>query len=266
MSDAAMEKNTRRAVDQLLLEQGCYTPLELLLLEGRLSYADYEAWRAGERDFLDEELFGDPQQSRALLEQGAAYATDLGLEADPFNYPRWGGGEGTKLRFSPVHLFDRLFHTRYRKPVDAPQLDLFMDATGVTLVNGVIRALVARDHTEARRLLERLLDTDPGNHQIGDLELLTEAAEGLQRPLEDASAGLDCLEQTLTPLASDRLGAGSRDFLAPFWRRLFEAVENEPFDPDRPKRHASYPAIKLGAWNLVQPLAALHGPGTRVGQ
>jgi len=125
--------------------------------QGRLSYADYEAWRAGERDFLDEQLFGDPQQSRALLEQGAAYATDLGLEADLFNYTRWSGGEGNKLCFSPDYLFDRLFHTRYRKPVAVPQLDLFMDAAGVTLVNGVIGALVARDPTEARRLLEHLL-------------------------------------------------------------------------------------------------------------
>jgi hypothetical protein len=252
MTDMEEEKEIRQAIDRLLLEQGVYTPLQLLLAEGRLSYADYEAWRAEESDFLDERLFGDPQRSRAFLEQGAAYAAALGLVAESFCCSRWGTRDGDKLRFSADSAFDRLFHTRYRKSADAPQLDLFMDATGVTLVNGVIGALVERNYAEARRLLERLFDADPGNSQIGDLELLVNAAEGLHLPVEDVSVELDYLEQELTPLAGDRLGSGSRDFLAPFWQRLIEALQDEVFDPDHPKLHASYPAIQLEAWNLVQ--------------
>jgi len=53
-------------------------------------------------------------------------------------------------------------------------------------------------------------------------------------------------------VASDKLGAGRRDFLAPFWQRLLEALQDEPFDPDHPRLHASYPALQLEAWNLVQ--------------
>ena len=252
MTNVEEQKNVRQAVDRLLLEQGVYTPLELLLAEGRLLYADYEAWRTEEGGVLDESLFGDPQQSRAFLEQGAAYAKDLGLEGESLSYTQWGGGEGRRLRFSSDSAFDRLFHTRYRKPADAPQLDLFMDATGVTLVNGVTGTLKERNYAEARRLLERLFDADPGNSQIGDLELLVSAAESLHLPVEDASAELDYLEQELTPLASDKLGAGRRDFLAPFWQRLLEALQDEPFDPDHPRLHASYPALQLEAWNLVQ--------------
>ena len=57
------DKETREAVDRLLFEQGTYTPLELLLAEGRLMYADYEAWRGGQCDYLEALLFGDPEQS-----------------------------------------------------------------------------------------------------------------------------------------------------------------------------------------------------------
>jgi hypothetical protein len=253
MTDGEVEKNVRQATDRLLLEQGVYIPLELLLAEGRLLYADYEAWRTGERGYLDACLFGDPEQSRAFLEQGAAYAADLGLKAEYFTYSRWGGGsDSEKLRFSPDSIFDRLFHTGYRKPIDAPQLDLFMDATGVTLVNGVTGALKERNYAEARRLLERLFDVDPGNGQLGDLELLVGATESLHLPVEDASADLDHLEQELAPLAGDKLGPGCRDFLAPFWQRLLKALQDEPFDPDHPKLHASYPAIQLEDWNLVK--------------
>jgi len=252
MTNREVEKNVRHAIDRLLLEQGVYTPLELLLAEGRLLYADYEAWRMGKGGFLDECLFGDPEQSRLFFEQGAAYAEDLGLEAESFSYPKWGGGEGKKLRFSTDSVFDRLFNTRYRKPADAPQLDLFMDATGVTLVNGVTATLKERNYAEARRLLERLFDADSGNSQIGDLELLVSATESLHLTVEDASAELGYLEQELAPLAGDKLGSGSRDFLAPFWQRLLKALQDEPFDPDHPKLHASYPAIQLEAWNQVQ--------------
>lgn len=252
MSDRDIEKNIRYSVDRILLEQGVYTPLELLLAEGRLLYADYEAWRMGEGDCLDQYLFGDPGQSRLILERAAVYATDLELEAEYLDYSKWGDSEGSNLCFSRDSVFDRLFHTRYRKPVDTPQLDLFMDATGVILVNGVIGALKERHSAEARRLLERLFDTDPGNSQIGDLELLVSATEGLFLPVEDVSAELGDLEQTLAPLAGDRLGSDRRDFLAPFWQRLLKALQDEPFDPDHPKLHASYPAIQLEAWNLVQ--------------
>lgn len=252
MTDAEVEKQVREDIDRLLLEQGVYTPLEFLLAEGRLLYTDYEAWRTGEGEFLDACLFGDPERSRLFFKQAAAYSEDLGLEAESFGYPRWGDVEGEKLRFSADPLLDRLFHTRYRKPADAPQLDLFMDATGVTLVNGVTGKLKERNFAEARRLLERLFDADPGNSQIGDLELLVSATERLHLPLEDASAELNYLEKELAPLARDKLGTGGRDYLAPFWQRLFNALQAEPFYSDHPKLHASYPAIQLEAWRQVQ--------------
>lgn len=132
------------------------------------------------------------------------------------------------------------------------QLDLFIDTTSVTLVNGIISALKKKDSAQTRQLLKRLWDADPGNHQAGDLELLACAVERLHLPVEDVPFELGYLEQTLVPLAGDKLSADSRDFLAPFWQRLLHALQDKAYDPEHPKLHASYPAIQLEAWNLVQ--------------
>ncbi|MCP5417626.1 MAG: hypothetical protein H6965_11090 [Chromatiaceae bacterium] len=255
MSDSTSQRAVCQALDRLLLEQGCYTPLELLLAEGRLLYSDYETWRQGECRHLESRLFGDPVQIRALCEQGAAYARQLGLAAEPVRYTAWGSVEGDPLSFSPDPLFDRLFHTCYRKSKQIPQLDLFMDSTGVTLVNGIITALKERNLREAQRLLRRLFESEPGNSQIGDLEHLLGATERLALPLQDlpdVAAEIDYLEQELVPLAADKLGPGSRDFLAPFWQRVYGALREQPFDPTVPKLHASYPARHLGDWRLIQ--------------
>lgn len=252
MKPVAVEKPVQQAVDRLLLEQGNYTPLELLLADGRLLFADYEAWRAGEGQYLDELLFGDPGQSQELLQQGSVYAEALGLETEWINYPPWGDHGQANLPFSPNSTFNRLFHTRYRKPTDVPQMDLFMDATGSTLVNGIQAALIGRDYPEARRQLDLLFDADPGNSRLGSLEQLVEAVVKLDRAVTDAAGELHYLEQELLPLAGDLLGAGSRDYLAPFWRRLLQSVAGQDFDPTRPELHASYMAIQLEDWDQVQ--------------
>ncbi|MCP3868640.1 MAG: hypothetical protein GY703_11200 [Gammaproteobacteria bacterium] len=252
MNAGEEERDIRQALDRLLLEQGLYSPLEFLLAEGRLLYTDYEAWRGGEGDYLDEQLFGDSRQCGGLLEQAATYAAELKLVSEPLTYTRWGGGEGDRLRFSRDIRLDRLFHTRYCRPAEQPQLDLFMDATGVSLANGVCGSLKERNYPEARRLLQRLFDTDPGHRQLGSLELLIEAAEGLSLPVEEVSSELNYLEQELAPLAGDVLESGSRDYLVPFWQRLFDVMAKAPFDSNQPGLHASYAALKLEAWELVK--------------
>ncbi len=76
-----MDPQIQHRVDQLLLEQGEYLPLEFLLAEGRLLYSDYENWRGGELEVLDEKLFGDATQIQKDLSQAAGYAQALGLES-----------------------------------------------------------------------------------------------------------------------------------------------------------------------------------------
>jgi len=244
------DKETREAVDRLLLEQGVYTPLELLLAEGRLLYADYEAWRGGQSDYLEDLLFGDPGQSYDLMQRAQAYAGTLGLVAETQRHVSRGARQGHSLRFSSSSARDRCFHTAYRKGDDAPQLDLFMDSAGVTLANGIIRALVEQDAVEARRLLDRLFEIDPGHRQLGGLERLVAARP--ESPVEDAAAELLRLQQELRPLAEEILGPGARHFLVPQWRRLTRALLEVHFNSDQPELHSSYSSLRAEDWERVK--------------
>jgi hypothetical protein len=226
-----MTHHIHHLVDQLLLEQGEYRPLEFLLQEGRLSYADYEAWRNGELDFLDEALFGDPDHIQQDLLQAEEYLQRRGWQAETLSYEAWhrhAHAGSRPLRFSTNTNHDARFHRRYRKPEDQPQLDLFSDAPATTLFNGITRALIDRNPPEARRQLERLYETAPDHIRLGELERLVEAAEGLNSLVSDAAAELHALQQTLTPLAEDLLGKDSRNLLIPLWRRLSGALRDQP--------------------------------------
>ena len=244
------DKETREAVDRLLFEQGVYTPLELLLAEGRLLYADYETWRSGQCEYLEDLLFGDREQSFDLMKRAEAYAGALGLAAETQRYVSWGVAQGRSLRFSSAGAPDRCFHTGYRKGDDTPQLDLLMDTASVTLANGIIRALVQRDEVEARRLLDRLFEIDPGHRQLGGLERLVAASP--ESPVEDAGRELLRLQRELCPLAEEILGPEARHFLAPQWRRLARALLHVDFDPDNPELHSSYPLLRAEDWRQVK--------------
>lgn len=100
-----MNPQIQHRVDQLLLEQGEYIPLEFLLAEGRLYYSDYEQWRSGKLKLLEEGLAGDTEQIRKDLTRAVVYARALGLQSTPLDYRPWG--ESTPLRFSSDFLLDR---------------------------------------------------------------------------------------------------------------------------------------------------------------
>ncbi len=236
-------------VEQLLQEQGEYLPLEFLLREGRLAYADYEAWRNGELDTLDEALFGDRQHIKQQLLQAADYLQRRGWQAETITYHAWRNDRARTLRFSQNDALDSCFHQRYRKPQDQPQLDMFTDAPATNRVSDIIRALVNRDAAEARRQLEGLYDAAPDHVRLGELERLVEAAENLDIPVGDIAAELRLLEESLTPLAENLLGKDSRNLLVPLWRRLGNALHGRAYHAARPTLHVSYTATQTMDWD-----------------
>jgi hypothetical protein len=247
----------QQAVDRLLLEQSDYQPLELLMAEGRLMQADYQAWCQGELEHLEQALFGDPERVVELLRQAADYLQGLGRVAHPLEYRNWAEGRDTPLRFSRQRELDRLFHTGYGKAAGRPQLDLFLDNAEVVLVEGIVRALRAGDLPEARRQWEQLLRQDPSHPELGGLERLIAHLAERARPLADIPLELQRLDQEIEPLARRHLGAGARDFLVPAWGRLAAALRGQPFDPAQPQRHASHAALRAEDWPGV--LAAVQG-------
>ncbi len=246
-----MNHDIHHLVDPLLLEQGEYQPLELLLQEGRLTYTDYEAWRSGELHCLDEVLFGDPEQITQLLQQAADYLQRLGWQAETIAYQTWGNESPRPLRFSRNSALDRCFHCCYRKPQDKPQLDLFTDAPVTNLVNGITQALIDRNTVEARRQLERLYDTAPDHIRLGELECLVAATENLNSDVGDVAAELQALQETLIPVAESLLGKASRNLLIPRWRRLSKALHDQPYQASQPELHLSYTASRSMDWDAV---------------
>jgi hypothetical protein len=247
-----MTQDIQYQVDQLLMEQGEYVPLELLLLVGRLSYGDYEAWRNGELDYLDEVLFGDPEHIQELLQQAADYMQRRGWRAETVTYQNWRTGAAKPLRFSATGILNHHFHQCYRKAQDQPQLDLFTDAPATNLANGISQALINRNTPEARRQLERLYDTAPDYSRLGDLEQLVEAAENLDLPVNDAATEMRFLQETLIPSAESLLGKASRNLLIPLWRRLSNTLQDRPYHSSEPELHLSYTAAQAMDWDKVR--------------
>lgn len=239
-------------VDRLLLEQGGYSPVELLLIEGRLSFADYEAWRCGEFATLEEVLAGNPERIRTLLQQAAEHATALGLRAERQEFPSWGVRAGKALKISRDEALEKLCCTRYARGGNEVQLDLFMDNSGNMRVNEIVAALMARNTDESGRLLDKLLDSDPAHPRLGGLDGLFRALKKLPAPILDPVAENEELEGRLTQWATEELGAGARDFLVPFWRRLACGLRGQPFAAEAPLLHASYPLARALDWAGVR--------------
>ena len=246
-----MNNPLHNCIDQLLLEQGAYSPLDLLLTEGRLDYSDYEAWRSGNIPYLEAVLFGDPEQISQMLSQAKEYVTALKLVPELLTYNPWGSDNSRTLHFSQHPIRTELFHTKYGKAANQPQLDLFMDATASNLASRTAQALINRDNNEAKRLIQLLFNADPGHSRLGSLEHLVEANQLLQSPISNPADHLAQIENKLTPLAEDELGSGSHNLLVPHWRHLTRALHERTFNPEQPKLHASYTAGRAFEWQQV---------------
>ncbi len=234
-----------------------------MLAEGLLTYADYEAWRKGAITCLEEVLLGDHAQIQMRLNAAGAYARALKLQAERRHCTVWGrGSSGQRLCFSQDSAFNTLLQTCYRKASDQPQMDLFMDAPGTRLANGIVLALIERNSTKARELLDRLDGIEPDHVRFGRLARLVAAEARLLTPVDDVVYELDYLHNELTPLAEALLLRNSRSLLIPHWRRLTLALQGKPFDPGQPDLHCSYTAAQALDWEGVQQ-AVVREPGWR---
>ena len=228
-------------VDQLLTETGEYSPLELLLAEGRLIYSDYEAWINGDIEYLEDVLFGDPEHIRNMLQLAQEYASKLPmLTAQPATV--------TTSSFSRNAHIDNLFNKVYRRSTEQPQMDLFFDGGASNLVNGITQALSKNEFAEARRLLEQLYDMQPDNPKINDLETLVTFAEQPLGEIRDIAAELEYVQNQLNPLAQAQLAQHARGYLVTQWRRLSEALMEHAFDPAQPNLHTSFTSIHAMDW------------------
>ncbi|MDP2827618.1 MAG: hypothetical protein Q8O37_03330 [Sulfuricellaceae bacterium] len=247
------ETNAIHAVlDRLLLEQGEYRPVEYLLAQNRLQHGDYEAWRSGAIPFLHETLAGSPSRILAQLTEAADYATRLGLQAHKQVVHAWGNQGEQTLRFASDDALEALLSTRFQADDKKLQLDLFMDNSAQVLTTEAVNSLASRSWEQAEQAIIHLRETDPGSIRLDALALLHESSFRLTAPVADTRAELNFLVETLAPTASDTLCGHARDYLAPFWARLAQALRGTPFAENSPALHASYALEQACDWQGVR--------------
>ena len=247
-------------VDRQIMEQGAFTPLEFLLDNGRLMYSDYESWRRGEVELLEEMLLGNADRIRPQLQQAAAYARRIGLAEDIEEYYPWQrGGEraataagdgGRPLRASADRALDQLLCCRFSSRADEVQLDIFFDNPVVALSNGIAAALAGGNLAEAERQLDQLYQQAPSHADLAAFDRLVSALRDLDQPIADVRQELEFLLQ-LDPVARRLLSSQSRDFLVPLWRRLAESLSDMPYRADNPQLHASFALGRAQQWQAA---------------
>jgi hypothetical protein len=238
-------------VDAQLMEQGAFAPLDLLFNSGRLIYGDYEAWRRREIDLLDEVLMGDRTRILAETQRAVDYARSIGLVEQSQEFHAWtqdgAGGAGKPLRISSEPQLQRLIGCRYVPRQEAPQMDLFFDNPVVALANGIARALASRNLAETHRQLDRLYVQAPNHPDLASFDQLLGALEGLSQAVQDPAERVTLLLE-IGPAARRLLGAESRDFLAPLWRHLADALGSRSFASDAPQLHRSFALSQAQDW------------------
>lgn len=159
------------AIDRLLIAQGAYVPLELLLELDRLSWSDYESWRSGGRSSLAGAFAGEMRETIDLLREAAAWAESLGLEAERQVYFGWGDCADRRLDFCGAGSAeaDALLSTQYVPPAaraEAGQLDIFLHSVAVAALESLRAALRARNLPAVEQSLADLASKAP-EHKIG---------------------------------------------------------------------------------------------------
>jgi len=258
-------------VDAQLLEQGTFSPLELLFSSGRLSYGDYENWRRGEIESLDEVLMGSSAKIRAQLEEAIAYASSIGLINEAQEFHAWQSqgadrhGNDKPLRISADPRLAHLIAVTCKPAQNAPQMDLFFDNPVVALVNGIVGALSARNTSEAQHHLDRLYAQAPNHADLAAFDRLVDALGRLDCAVEDPRRELELLFET-APTAKRLLGSRTRDLLTPLWRRLADALTGRPFSSNEPTLHRSFALSQAQDWLavaecvLAEPSWWMHAP------
>jgi len=232
--------NVQSQVNGQLMEHGAFAPLELLIAIGRLAYTDYECWRMGALEFLDQALLGSPTRIRALLASAIAYAEKIGLVAEHQEFTAWNtAGQMTTLKMSADEAMHKLLSLRFVAKQNTPQLDMFYNNPVVVLVNSVVDALVRRALNDAQHYLDRLYQQAPTHADLAVFDQLVEALRASDQAITNPQVELLAL-QRLNPLAKRLLSTRSRDFLVPLWRRLAKALEGFAFSSTTPNLHNSY--------------------------
>ncbi len=242
-------------VADYLSRQGRFCLIDWLLADNFLHYADYEAWRYGELKTLDDVVRFDRQTLQALIDNTAEHCDNLGLIPERQDFFRWNGDHRVLLMASEDYGQNLALTQCWLRPRDRPQLDLFLDNSAQIAENALLEALTARRFDTADSRLQNLSELNPEYTRLGGYQdLINYGRHMLANPeiIEQAvDAELQRLQQEVLPLVQEVMGPAARDYLAYAWRRLSNALQGIPFNPEQPWRHSSSALLEIPDYPAV---------------
>ncbi|MNB87800.1 hypothetical protein D3C81_1319080 [compost metagenome] len=100
MNRLEMRTKVRRTVNDLVLEKGFVSPLDVFLRLGKVTPKQVEEWRYGRVPCLERVLHGNLSQFSFIMLSVREKARELELRPSHTAYMRWGKGPKRPLRFS----------------------------------------------------------------------------------------------------------------------------------------------------------------------
>jgi len=246
------QHDTAAWVDQTLASHGAWDAVCFLLTIGRLSQENYEAWRLGEVETLEDVVSGSPKRIVEMLKLGLMHAKQRGLHVAEKSWQGWGEKVGQNMRLFADDALNAYFSCVYSPAEDRSQLDLFMDAQHVVCFNRIRSALMQRS-LQLPALFDDAFERYADDPVLARLEALYVASKDEQACNHtDVVARFCQLKQEITPLAVEELATFSpqaHDFLSPLWRSIAQSLEHHAFDPSQPDLHASQAWLQAKAYD-----------------
>lgn len=244
-------------MEQAVMEQGYFNLLEWLLRENIVEYADFESWRNGGRQVLDDCFRLEKGCLDRLIDRVRKMAPELELITEVFEFPSWSGSckNLTASDDTARHLG---LSQRWIRQSESRQLHLFMDNQHQILQNELQQALGNHAWSKAETRLEALIQLKPRNRKLKGYGALIGYGRHIYEDPEIAHADLEMeledLQKRMEPLARELLAGLSRDYLAFSWRRLANAMQDRSFDPRMPELHVSYALQQIPDWRGLEQL------------
>ncbi len=260
-----LERNNRMIniaiIDQQIARQGRFCLIDWLLEENLLDYADYENWRNAQIETLDDKFHLDKKSIKELLLQTDKHCKNLGLVSELQSFHCWGEKNTQLLSVTHNSGENEQLTRRWLRPQDLPQLDLFMDNSAQLAEHELLDALTERRFESAQKLLQVYAKLNSECPRLGGYQDLINYAMHISAcpklSADEIEDEWDGLNNEVTALAKEVLGALSRDYLAFAWRRLAINMAGIEFDGEKPELHISSALLQIPDYS--QAIQVLNG-------
>lgn len=246
MSKQSITRIIHNQVDLILFEEGNFSPLNWLLKEGYLDYSDYQNWKKGQVEYLEDYFKTTRREIIFALEMVREYASLQKLECFKQKYI---SVTGEPLNFCRSPKSELIFTSIYEPAHDRVQMDLFFDSADACVVSDLITAIINKSSDEISNLMIRLESSSPEKHQ--KYTQLLSLEKQIMHSVVPGNKKIKILLQQLSPLTFELLGRFAHDFLTSLWHKLSVEIKHQSFDFENPDYHLSFTAFKGFQWQQV---------------